>query len=180
MSTTDQEFGRSNADFQQTIDAPFLATAKALCSLGPAEFPIALETRPKGTYILRPILVVEDEPLHRELLVHAVIGAGFDAHIAKNGEEGWEALGRIKYALVITDHEMPRLTGLELIERLREVSQTPPCILISGCLPAPGNLLVKSVRPGAVLSKPFTVAQLIRTISRLLRLPLPTQLTALG
>jgi CheY-like chemotaxis protein len=117
------------------------------------------------------ILVVDDDPIHRELVVSAVIEAGFEAHTAHDGEEGWEALCRQKYDLVITDHQMPKLTGLKLIERLRAVSANPPCILISGWLPEPAGVLIETVQPGAVFAKPFPVAHLVETIFRLLGHP---------
>jgi CheY-like chemotaxis protein len=70
--------------------------------------------------------------------------------------------------LVITDHEMPRLTGLNLIKRIREVSVEPPCILISGNLPLPEPDLNRIVRPGVVLPKPFSRVALVETMYGLL------------
>jgi DNA-binding response OmpR family regulator len=116
-----------------------------------------------------PILVVDDDAMHRELISLVVARAGYCAHTAENGEEGWDRLRRVDYALVIVDHEMPRLTGLKLVERLRAVSPTPPCILISVCLPAPIWILKEKVYPGAVLQKPFKIEQLTATISDLVR-----------
>jgi CheY-like chemotaxis protein len=116
----------------------------------------------------RQILVIEDHPLHRDLITRVVNRAGFETDTAENGEEGWEALCRVQYALAIIDHEIPKLKGLDLIERLRAVSAYTPCILISVSLPAPVPILKERVRPGDVLSKPFTIAQLVETIFRLL------------
>jgi DNA-binding response OmpR family regulator len=73
------------------------------------------------------------------------------------------------YELVITDHQMPRLTGLSLITRLREVSINAPCILISASLPEPEPTLIKLIDPGAVLTKPFKPTDLIETVYSLLR-----------
>jgi CheY-like chemotaxis protein len=117
------------------------------------------------------ILVVDDDAIHRELVVGAVAAAGFETHTAEDGEEAWDAICRQKYALVITDHQMPRLTGLKLIERLRAVSATPPCILISGWLPESEGVLNEVVLPGAVLAKPFPIAQLLDAVFRLLGTP---------
>jgi len=114
------------------------------------------------------ILVVDDEPALRELMADAVSRVGFRAHTARDGEEGWEALCKTTFDLLITDHEMPRLTGLALIERLRAVSMKPPCILTSGSLPLPESLLKKIVHPGAVLPKPFSVNKLIEKVYGLL------------
>jgi len=121
-----------------------------------------------GTLSPKKILVVDDEPALRELMADAVTRVGFHAHTARDGEEGWEALCITTYDLLITDHEMPRLTGLALIERLRTVSMKPPCILTSGSLPLPETLLKKIVHPGAVLPKPFSVTKLIEKVYGLL------------
>jgi DNA-binding response OmpR family regulator len=121
-----------------------------------------------GTFSPKKILVIDDEPALRELVADTVARAGFRAHMAGDGEEGWEALCNTTYDLLITDHEMPRLTGLALIERLRKVSLKPPCILTSGSLPMPESVLKKIVHPGAVLPKPFSTAKLIEKVYGLL------------
>jgi DNA-binding response OmpR family regulator len=114
------------------------------------------------------ILVIEDDPIHRELIARIVEKAGFEAHTAGDGEEGWAALCRARYDLAIIDHELPKLSGTKLIMRLREVSAKPPCILISVKLPAPVSVLTKAVYPGAVMEKPFLIPDLVETIFVLL------------
>ena len=114
------------------------------------------------------ILVVDDEQAVRELVVLTVARAGFRADTALDGEEGWNALCLTSYDLVITDHEMPRLTGLDMIKRLRAVSVEPPCILISGNLPESESTLQGIVHPGVILAKPFSCAALIETVYSLL------------
>lgn len=131
----------------------------------PIAQPQAVELAPLPS----PILVVDDDLMHRELIARVVLRAGYLAHTAANGEEGWEKMRRVDYALVIVDHEMPRLTGLKLVERLRAVSPSPPCILISVYLPEPIWVLKEKVYPGAVLQKPFKIDQLTATISDLVR-----------
>jgi two-component system, OmpR family, response regulator ChvI len=110
------------------------------------------------------VLVVDDNKLHLELVVRIVAKAGFRAHAAEDGEQAWEALTKSKFDLLITDHEMPKLNGLDLIERLRAVSESLPCILISGCPPEPEQVIRELVYPGAYLAKPFSIRDLINTI----------------
>jgi CheY-like chemotaxis protein len=112
----------------------------------------------------KQVLVIDDDHLVRKLVVETVRKAGYRADSAQDGEEGWTALCRISYDLLITDHEMPRLTGLMLIERLRAVSMAPPCILISGCMPGSDGALMKIVYPGAILGKPFRTSALVGLI----------------
>ena len=94
---------------------------------------------------------------------------GFVADTAGDGEEGWKSVCSTGYELVITDHHMPKLTGLSLITRLREVSIKAPCILISSTLPESESTLTKMIDPGAVLTKPFKPAVLIETVYALLQ-----------
>jgi DNA-binding response OmpR family regulator len=122
------------------------------------------------TYPFTPkqILIVDDELAVREMVAEFVAQAGFRADTARDGEEGWSALCLTSYDLVITDHEMPRLTGLNLIKRIRAASVEPPCILISGNLPLPEPTLNEIVHPGVVLPKPFSRVALIKSVYGLL------------
>lgn len=116
----------------------------------------------------KQILVIDDDATMCEMIARTVRRVGFRAHLARDGEEGWQALCRSSYDLVITDNEMPRLTGIKLIERIRAVSGEPPCILISGSLNGLESMFHEIVSPGAVLAKPFSPTALVETIFGLL------------
>ena len=114
------------------------------------------------------ILVIDDYKDLRDCIVRLLSRAGFTADTASNGEEGWSALCSASYDLVITDHEMPLLSGLNLIRRMRETSAEPPCILISSDLPDEKAALNQQIEPGAVLEKPFQAEALIEMVYSLL------------
>jgi CheY-like chemotaxis protein len=116
----------------------------------------------------RFILVADDDASLRDTVAQVLIDAGFETDTARDGEEAWQAITKTKYDLLITDHEMPRLKGLELVERLRTFPDAPSCILISGSLPRAEWILKETVYPAAFLAKPFTVPELIETIFSLL------------
>jgi len=86
----------------------------------------------------------------------------------KTDKAGWEALQRSSYALLITDIEMPRLTGLELVKRLRSAGQTLPVVLASGALDA-DEIGDPSLRLAARLRKPFSPGELLETVGTVLR-----------
>jgi DNA-binding response OmpR family regulator len=134
-----------------------------------AEEPI-LQDNPRqiGAPATRQVLVIDDDPEVRELVARTIARAGFRADTANDGEKGWEALRNAAYDLVITDNEMPRLTGLKLIERIRSVSIEPPCILISGNPSGVDSILMQRVGPCVFLAKPFSPAALIEKVYRLL------------
>ena len=74
----------------------------------------------------RRILVVDDDSEVRLLSVNALVDAGYDVDSTKDGAAGWEALQVKDYDLVITDNHMPRLTGMEMIAKLRSATCQSP------------------------------------------------------
>jgi DNA-binding response OmpR family regulator len=114
------------------------------------------------------ILLVDDDPAVRGTVAFLLEGAGYRVGCAADGEAGWHALCADGSDLLITDHEMPKLTGLELLRRVRAVSHDLPAILMSGCPPRGEVDLESLLQPGAVLPKPFSVAALLATVQELL------------
>lgn len=114
------------------------------------------------------ILVVDDDPDVRNVLGTALQLFNYQVDTAGDGALAWEALCANSYALVITDHMMPRLTGLELLRRLRTVHLDLPCILISGDLPAVEADLAPLLCPGRAVDKPVRLENLIAMVRSLL------------
>ena len=83
----------------------------------------------------RRILVVDDDPDTRQLSVNVLVSADFEVDAAVDGADGWEALQAEHFDLVITDNTMPRMTGVELIEKLRFSGITIPVIMTTGHMP---------------------------------------------
>jgi two-component system sensor histidine kinase and response regulator WspE len=81
------------------------------------------------------VLVVEDDETIRVVLRYTLTRMGICVETATGGEEGWLRLREEPFDLLITDHEMPDLQGLDLIRRLRAAASTLPVILISGRMP---------------------------------------------
>ena len=65
------------------------------------------------------ILLVEDSMTVRELARKLLTGRGYQVDTALDGMDGWNALKTASYDLVITDMDMPRMNGIELIKRIR-------------------------------------------------------------
>jgi len=81
------------------------------------------------------ILLVDDDCYVRELNAGALIRSGYDVDTAGDGADAWKALNDQNYDLMITDNRMPRVTGMELIKKLRSEDMTLPVILASGTVP---------------------------------------------
>src|SRR5512140_2924781 len=88
---------------------------------------------------------------------------------AAGGEDALEHFSKAKFDLVITDHRMARMNGVELIRRIRGIHPDIPVIMLSGYVEALG-LTESNTGADTVLAKNATeVTHLIRGVSRLLR-----------
>jgi CheY-like chemotaxis protein len=80
----------------------------------------------------RRLLVVDDEALLRMAVVRTLELAGHECDAAADGLEGLDCLLRQPYALVLTDHRMPRMDGLEMIRSAKGRGVAARFVLISG------------------------------------------------
>ena len=78
------------------------------------------------------VLIVEDEENERSGLAELVSGWGYRADTARDGQEGLEKVQAWSPAVVLTDLSMPRMDGLELLDRLQGRPDGPKVIIISG------------------------------------------------
>ena len=127
----------------------------------------ALPTRSQTN--LRRILVVEDDTSIRQLIPIALRDSGYYVDAAEDGAAGWEALQAGNYDLLITDNNMPRMSGVELVKMLRSARMTLPVVLVSGSIPLEGLNGDSSLQLAATLLKPFTMDELLATVEKVLR-----------
>jgi len=117
------------------------------------------------------ILLVDDEPDVRRLNAEVLIRAGYQVDTAENGAAGWKALEANRYDALITDNTMPGVTGLDLIKKLRSADMTLAVILASGTVPVDELNRCPWLQVDALLPKPYTIAELLRTVHRVLHNP---------
>ncbi|MFB2880558.1 response regulator [Floridanema aerugineum] len=81
----------------------------------------------------RKILVVDDSITVREMERKLLENRGYLVDIAVNGMEGWSAVRSNRYDLVITDIDMPRMNGIELVKQMRSHPRlhSTPVIIVS-------------------------------------------------
>ena len=114
------------------------------------------------------ILLVDGDSAIRGILTGLLEDAGYRVRSAIDGEAGWEALRAARFDLLITDHEMPGLTGLELLRRVRADPLPLPAIMISGFMPWDEDDLEWLLQPGAMIAKPFSFGALLAKVRELM------------
>lgn len=121
------------------------------------------------------ILVVDDDPDVREILRAHLEDAGHAVDEAENGEAAIERLREQPADLVITDIYMPKLGGLDLINRIRSFGLKMPIIEITGATPRIGPTeqqlfsVAAAQGPHRRLRKPIRRDELIAAVEELLR-----------
>ncbi len=93
----------------------------------------------------------------------------FEVDAAFDGADGWEALQERHFDLVITDNSMPKMTGVQMIEKLRASRMTVPVIMATGTMPHFEFARKPWLRPDVALIIPFSDDELLAAISNLLR-----------
>lgn len=111
------------------------------------------------------ILLVEDEPDIAAVTAAVLEDAGYHVTVASDGREGLDIALQERPELVITDFMMPRLSGLDMIQRLRDAGFNAP-IVLSTSVPE-DHLPHELRRHDAYLSKPYGMRQLLATVAAL-------------
>lgn len=118
----------------------------------------------------KKVLVVDDE-IH---IVHVVTiklrNNGYVVITAENGAQALELACREKPDIIITDLQMPVMTGIELVEKLRqnEVTKNIPVVMLTARSFAIEDEQKQSLQISECLSKPFSPKELLRIIDDVL------------
>lgn len=110
------------------------------------------------------ILIIDDEKAIRKTLSEILSYEGYKIDEAGDGEEGLKKLKEKEFDVVLCDIKMPKVDGIEFLERSREINADTPIIMISGH----GTIetAVEAVKKGAYdyISKPPDLNRLLITI----------------
>ena len=112
------------------------------------------------------ILAVEDETAVAQLLALVLCGPSCQVVTAGDGAEPLEKISaaRRPFDVVITDHNMPRLTGLELVRQLRGSNFSGKIAVLSAHLNPENMRAYRELQVDLMLSKPFDVRELRHAI----------------
>jgi len=117
------------------------------------------------------ILVVEDEPLIRQLLQTALSGRGHTVDVTADGEEGLRQARQGGHDVLITDYRMPKMTGLQLIAAVRSSKLKIATILMSSNTLEELALTARDLDGIQFLRKPFGISELYASVQRALKSP---------
>jgi len=118
----------------------------------------------------KKVLVVDDE-IH---IIHVVAiklrNNGYEVVSAENGAEAYELTLSENPDIIVTDFQMPIMTGLELVQKLRRNDQTKdvPVIMLTARGFAIEDEQKQDLQISEFLSKPFSPKELLRTIEDIL------------
>jgi CheY-like chemotaxis protein len=118
---------------------------------------------------VRHVLVVDDNNDARQLSIDVLVNAGFAVDFAINGAAAWEAVKVKHYDLLLTDNQMPKMTGIELIAKIRHTHVSLPIIMVTSHLPVQIFNSKPWLRPDAALQRPVTNDELVKTARNVLR-----------
>ena len=116
----------------------------------------------------RRILVVEDDDDIRRLNTEVLIHHGYRVDAAEDGAVAWDALQLNSYDLMVTDNAMPKVTGVELLQKLHAARMELPVIMATGSFPNTESKRHPWLQPAAMVLKPYTIDELLVAVTEVL------------
>lgn len=121
---------------------------------------------------LKPLILVVDDEAH---ILHVVSlklrNAGYEVITAANGEEGLDAAVQNEPVLIITDYQMPVMSGLEMCQKIKQherVCDTPALMLTARGFSL-GDEELATTNIAEVLSKPFSPREVLERVKHLIQ-----------
>jgi DNA-binding NtrC family response regulator len=114
------------------------------------------------------ILIVDDEKIVRESLLHWFEEDGYDVEAAEDGETALKMFDKNKYDLLLVDMKMPGISGLELLKKVKEIDKETIVILITAFASVPSA--ITALKDGAYdyVTKPVDPDELAHLVKKAL------------
>ena len=116
----------------------------------------------------RRVLVVDDAPQIADAVANILRRLNYEVAVDITSS-AHEALSRVQqgaYSLIITDYQMPDMSGLELAQAVRRISPDMPIVLMSGDDISELRRASKGLDLAAFLAKPFSITRLLDVVQR--------------
>lgn len=115
------------------------------------------------------ILVIEDEKRVADLLKIGLEENGYQVMIAYDGEMGWRLYQSNNFQLVISDIILPKLNGFELCQRIRQIDEQTPILMLTALGTADDKLEGFDMGADDYMVKPFDFRELVARVRVLLK-----------
>ena len=116
------------------------------------------------------VLIAEDNPGLARVLSFKFKSSGFSPIVCADGQLAWEAFQSHSVVAVISDQEMPRMSGVELCRNVREQNPDIPFFLVTGRqLELSATGIAKELNIHKVFGKPFSPSDVIAAVNAALR-----------
>ena len=128
------------------------------------------------------VLVAEDDRVTADILSFNLRRRGLNFEVCSDGQLAWERLQDVRPKLLMTDHQMPRMNGLDLIERIRDMEETPGALPIFLCsakgLEIDRHYIEENLNVAKIIFKPFSPRQVLRWIDEVLQTDIEPPVTS--
>lgn len=117
------------------------------------------------------ILVAEDNLALAQVVRFNLEIAGYDVLMVHDGTEAWDFLAQSPVDLLITDHQMPRMTGWQLVDQMRQSTshaEIPVIFLTAKSLELDPGRLQDELKVDRVFAKPFSPSELVEAATEVL------------
>jgi DNA-binding response OmpR family regulator len=116
------------------------------------------------------LLVVDDSPAVRQLIADALTRQGFAVSLAEDGQAGLERARQQKFDMVITDYDMPRMNGFQLVHALKRDPELRdiPTLMLTARDTRRDQAQMRAVGLTSYLVKPFSVDKCVAMVERAL------------
>ncbi len=115
------------------------------------------------------ILVVDDEPSHRQMIKAVLSAEGYEIKEAADGNQAVKAVEEKFHDLILMDIRMPGLSGIEALQKIKDISPGIPVIIMTAY--ASVNTAIEALKSGAYdyLTKPLDIEELKILVAKALR-----------
>lgn len=115
------------------------------------------------------VLIVDDEPSIRDLLVRLLSKSGYTVSVAETGEAALSALALEPFDAVMVDKNLPGMTGLDVLRAIEEKHPRTVTIMMTAFPNAEAEADARSLGARGFVVKPFAIRDVLRTVADALR-----------
>lgn len=122
----------------------------------------------------KQVLIAEDNPALAAVLKFNIELGGFQVTVARTGTDAYEVAQATDFDLIITDHQMPGMSGVQLCEKLRLLDQykdTDVIMLTAKSLELDSERIINELGVRDIFSKPFSPTEIVKVVTNIFSQP---------